>query len=58
MDDKHSPRTAILIINALSRQGRKQFELACTRLREAGVELIDAIAIDEPAPCLTSSEPR
>jgi len=42
------PRTAILIVNAQSRQGRKQFETACTKLREAGVELIDTIAVDKP----------
>jgi YegS/Rv2252/BmrU family lipid kinase len=41
-------RSAILIVNALSRQGQKQFDTACSKLREAGVELIDAIAIDEP----------
>lgn len=41
-------RSAILIVNALSRQGQKQFDAACSKLREAGVELIDAIAIDEP----------
>lgn len=48
MDDKHSPRAAILIVNALSRQGRKQFDLARTRLQEAGVELIESIAVEKP----------
>lgn len=43
-----NPRSAILIVNALSRQGGAQFDTACTKLREAGVELIDAIAIDKP----------
>ncbi len=42
------PRSAILIVNALSRQGQKQFDAACSKLREAGVDLIDTIAIDEP----------
>lgn len=41
-------RSAILIVNALSRQGREQFEAACAKLRDAGVELIDAIAVDKP----------
>jgi len=42
------PRSAILIVNAMSRQGRKQYDAACEKLRGAGVELIDAIAIDKP----------
>lgn len=42
------PRSAILIVNALSRQGQKQFDAACEKLCAAGIELIDAIAIDEP----------
>lgn len=42
------PRSAILIVNALSRQGKKQFETACEKLRAAGIELIDTIAIDQP----------
>jgi YegS/Rv2252/BmrU family lipid kinase len=48
MDDKHDPRSAILIVNALSRQGRKQFETACEKLREAGIDLTETIAIDQP----------
>ncbi|KRB86404.1 diacylglycerol kinase [Sphingomonas sp. Root710] len=47
MDDI-TPRSAVLIVNALSRQGRKQFDAAREGLRAAGVGLIDAIAIDEP----------
>jgi len=43
-----SHRSAILIVNALSRQGEKNFETACAKLREAGIELIEAIAIDAP----------
>jgi YegS/Rv2252/BmrU family lipid kinase len=49
MDEPHTPpRSAILIVNALSRQGRKQFDIACDKLRAAGIELIETIAIDEP----------
>lgn len=47
-DPTSPPRSAILIVNALSRQGQKQFDVACTGLRAAGIELIDAIAIDKP----------
>ena len=43
-----TPRSAILIVNALSRQGRKQFETACARLGDAGIDLIEAIAVDKP----------
>lgn len=42
------PRPAILIVNALSRQGRKQFDAAREGLRAAGIDLIDAIAVEEP----------
>ncbi|QEH77549.1 YegS/Rv2252/BmrU family lipid kinase [Sphingomonas sp. C8-2] len=42
------PRPAILIVNALSRQGRKQFDVARDKLRAAGIELTDAVAIDRP----------
>jgi len=42
------PPSAILIVNALSRQGRKQFDAACAGLKSAGVDLLEAIAIDEP----------
>ena len=41
-------RSAILIVNALSRQGREQYEAACSGLREAGVDLIETIAVHEP----------
>lgn len=47
-DAPASPRSAILIVNALSRQGQKQFDAACDKLRAAGIELIAAIAIHEP----------
>ena len=43
-----APRSAILIVNALSRQGQKQFDVACEKLRAAGIDLIETIAIDEP----------
>lgn len=42
------PRSAILIVNALSRQGEKQFDSAREKLTAAGIELIDAIAIRKP----------
>ncbi|MES2496630.1 MAG: YegS/Rv2252/BmrU family lipid kinase [Pseudomonadota bacterium] len=42
------PRSAILIVNALSRQGQKQFDAACTKLRDAGVNLIETIGIEKP----------
>ncbi|TZG27585.1 diacylglycerol/lipid kinase family protein [Sphingomonas montanisoli] len=43
-----TPRSAILIVNALSRQGKEQFDTACAALKTAGIELIEAIAIDKP----------
>jgi YegS/Rv2252/BmrU family lipid kinase len=48
MDDQTPPRSAILIVNALSRQGRKQYASVRAKLEEAGIELIDAIAIEKP----------
>jgi YegS/Rv2252/BmrU family lipid kinase len=39
---------AILIVNAASRKGAEAFEPSREKLVEAGVELIDARAIDEP----------
>lgn len=47
-DQTATPRSAILIVNALSRQGRNHFETACARLGEAGIDLIEAIAVDKP----------
>ena len=47
-DTSSPPRSAILIVNALSRQGRKQFDAAREKLRAAGIELIDAIAVEKP----------
>ncbi len=43
-----APRSAILIVNALSRQGEKQFEAARDKLSAAGITLIAAIAVTEP----------
>jgi len=42
------PRQAILIVNALSRQGQKQFDIACEKLAAAGIDLIETIAVDRP----------
>lgn len=48
IDPQTPPRSAVLIVNALSRQGSKQFDAACDKLRAAGIDLIEAIAIDRP----------
>ena len=42
------PRQAILIVNAMSRRGADVFDEALAKLELAGVELIDAIAVEEP----------
>ena len=42
------PKQAILIVNAASRKGAEAFETAREKLIEAGIELIDARAVDEP----------
>ena len=42
------PKQAILIVNAASRSGAEAFGQARDKLAEAGVELIDARAVDEP----------
>jgi YegS/Rv2252/BmrU family lipid kinase len=42
------PRRAILIVNAASRSGADAFELARDKLIAAGVELVDARAVDDP----------
>ena len=39
------PPSAILIVNALSRQGRKQFDAACAGLKSAGVDLLEALSL-------------
>jgi YegS/Rv2252/BmrU family lipid kinase len=43
------PRQAILIVNTASRNGAEAFEPAREKLIAAGLELIDARAVDEPA---------
>lgn len=40
------PKHAILIVNTASRNGADAFEPACDRLRAAGIELIQARAVD------------
>ena len=45
---KPLPRQAILIINAKSRQGAQAFDPACAKLKAAGIELLDALAIKNP----------
>jgi YegS/Rv2252/BmrU family lipid kinase len=42
------PKRAILIVNAKSRQGAEAFDDACALLREAGIELVDAVAVKDP----------
>ena len=42
------PKQAILIVNAMSRNGADAFEKACAMLRERGVELIAAHPIKDP----------
>ena len=42
------PKQAILIVNTASRRGAEAFEPACEKLRAAGVDLIDARAVDDP----------
>jgi len=49
MGNKQSlPKRAILIVNTASRSGAEAFDIAREKLIEAGIELIDARAIDEP----------
>jgi len=42
------PRSAILIVNALSRRGKKQFDAARLGLEAAGIDLIEATAVHRP----------
>ena len=42
------PKQAILIVNAASRKGAEAFESAREKLIDAGIELVDARAVDEP----------
>ncbi len=43
------PRKAILIVNAHSRVGAKSFDEAKELLTNAGIELVEAIAVNQPA---------
>ena len=43
------PKQAILIVNAMSRVGAEGFSQARELLESAGIELIDAIAVKQPA---------
>ncbi|MCL6729596.1 diacylglycerol/lipid kinase family protein [Sphingomonas hankyongi] len=43
------PKNAILIVNTASRSGAETFDPACEKLTAAGVHLIDARAVDDPA---------
>ena len=45
---KPLPRQAILIVNAMSRNGADVFDEACAKLELAGVELIEAHAVTKP----------
>jgi YegS/Rv2252/BmrU family lipid kinase len=42
------PKSAILIVNAASRKGAEAFDAARDKLSEAGINLVDARAVDEP----------
>ena len=42
------PRPAVLIVNARSRTGRKQFREACRALKAAGVDLVASHAVRKP----------
>ena len=42
------PKRAILVVNAMSRRGADAFEEVRTKLNDAGIELIEAHAIDQP----------
>lgn len=48
MTQPDAPRSAVLIVNAMSRQGRDLFDQACAGLKAAGIDLIDAVAVEEP----------
>ena len=42
------PKRAMLVVNALSRSGQAAFDEACDKLSAAGIELIDAHAVQDP----------
>jgi YegS/Rv2252/BmrU family lipid kinase len=47
--ERELPRKAILIVNTASRKGAEAFEPAREQLIAAGIELVDARAVDDPA---------
>ena len=46
---KPLPKQAILVVNAASRRGAAAFDDARKKLEEAGVELIEAHAVEDPS---------
>jgi len=48
MKTKSLPRDAILVINAGSRKGEELFEDAKAKLTEAGINLVDAVDVENP----------
>ncbi|WP_265571244.1 diacylglycerol/lipid kinase family protein [Sphingomicrobium nitratireducens] len=46
--DSGVPDKAILVVNAMSRRGEDAFEEACKLLEEAGIDLIERHAVDNP----------
>ena len=49
MESEPAPRDAVLVINAHSRKGERLFEEARTKLGDAGIGLIAAHAVHDPA---------
>ncbi len=47
-DPRPLPREAILVVNAMSRSGAKSFDTVRDKLIAAGIDLIEAHAIDDP----------
>ena len=43
------PKRAILIVNTASRSGAEAFEIAREKIVASGIELIDALAVEEPS---------
>jgi YegS/Rv2252/BmrU family lipid kinase len=48
-NERAVPKQAILLVNTASRRGSKSFESAVAGLKAAGVELVEAIALDDPS---------
>ena len=42
------PKQAILVVNTASRRGAEAFDPACEKLSAAGIDLLDARAVDDP----------